>query len=413
MTTFTDLQSQLASHRVQQGATALEVAAARAQLQGIRQQIATLGRTAGREQGQEAAALREQADALAAKLKDLSGRYAGLRSDGTSLLGQFATLADPAAQAAQLNDSIPILLFPVRLETRFHQSVPVVPGIAAVASTHQLWIRIYPDDCQVDSFDELLTKSDLDNATAFWIARWRAGGVEAQERGAWRVFVGGAGSGRAAYIIKQFAPLNPADKPAKIDPQDVVLVIVPQTTVTAAEQAAAISYFTAVWKADGDAAKEDLALAALTIAVGAARRDVIRAQFAPDPNGWDPPQPFTRSQVRVSVAVLNLPPAPVLKQTSWTEAPKAFALPDRFVAMLWNGGVEVKQVVGNPIPDGLATGPDPSLSQADQIKTVDDDLVLNDDLLWISDFERAVSVGVGGGCGGLRPPACTRHPVLV
>ena len=49
-----------------------------------------------------------------------------------------------------------------------------------------LEVRIYPDDCQIDSFEELLTKTEIENAREFWASMWRAGGVEAQERGAWR-----------------------------------------------------------------------------------------------------------------------------------------------------------------------------------------------------------------------------------
>src|SRR5262249_26461706 len=159
------------------------------------------------------------------------------------------------------------------LETRFHLPAAEIPGAVVAVRQPQLWIRIYPDDCQVDSFEELLTLSEVANAREFWASMWRAGSVEAQERGAWRALVGGSGSGRATYIVKQYSPTNLQDKPSKVDPQDVVLVIVPQIDVTVAEQAAAFTYYTAVWKADGDTIKENAALAVFQGIVGNARAD--------------------------------------------------------------------------------------------------------------------------------------------
>ena len=391
MSNFTDLRTQITGARASNGESAIKLAIAREQLKALEQQIAALQRTGDQPR---VADLKRQAAALSAQVGELRTQVAGIRADSAKLLGQLAGLADPTEQIAELDDAFPILLFPVRIETRFHRPEPT-PRITVPARTPQLWIRIYPDDCQVDSFEDLLTQSELDNARSFWAGMWRAGGVEAQERGAWRSLVGGSGSGRADYIIQQFQPINPGDKPAKIDPQDVVLVIVPQIDVTPAEQTAAFDFFIAVWKADGDKAQEDVALATFQDAVGAARADEIRAKFSPEPNGQNPPKPYARAQVRVSCALLKLPLPPTAKQSSWTEAPKAFALPDRFVAILSNGGAEVKRAFGNPIPDGLATGPDPSLPPGDQIKHVGDDLALNDDLLWVSDFERAVALGMG------------------
>jgi hypothetical protein len=398
MTNFADLRTQLAQKRADKDASAASLAVLREQLRNLQQQIADLRRVTDPRERQRLAALEKQAAALTQEIDRQRKTVAGLKAGASDLLGQLTAFADPTKQIEQLNDAFPILLFPVRLETRFHQ--PESPGrigvIAAVAApAPQLWIRIYPDDCQVDSFEELLSATEVTNAREFWASMWRAGGVEAQERGAWRALVGGSGSGRAAYIIKQYIPDNLPDKPVKVDPQDVVLVIVPQIDLTPIQQTAAFTYFTAVWAADGDSQKEDDAFTALQTAVGNVLADDIKTKFAPETNGQDPPKPYTRAQVRVSCSVLKLPASPPTKTTAWTQAPKAFAMPDRFVAILYSGGIEVQRIVGNPVTDGLAVGPDPSLPPDEQIKKSGDDLVLNDDLLWMSDFERAVAVGMG------------------
>jgi hypothetical protein len=422
MTAFTDLRTQLAQARAQKSAADAQVAQQNAKLKAVQSQIATLSRQAGRQTAATLAALQKQADALTTQAAASRQQASQAQANATQLLGQIVQLEDPTQQISELSDQIPILLFPVRLEVRFHKAAAMtIPGsptgvsaasgaantapagtvgaptraaAAVVANVPQLWIRIYPDDCQIDSFETMLTDVEIQNLTAFWIAMWRAGSVEAQERGAWRSLVAGSGSGRAAYMVTQYAPSNPAGKPVKVNAQDVVLVIVPETTVTSQEQTWAFDYWTAVWTANGDATQEQAALATLQSHVGNARAADLIAHFAPDPNGWDPLKPYTRAQVNVQCAVLQLPAAPVTKQTSWTQAPHMVAQPDRFVALLYSG-TTVKTVIGNPIPDGLTTGPDPSLPKDQQIHLTNDDLVLDDNLQWLADFDRAVAVGMG------------------
>lgn len=391
MTAFTDLRDQLAAARMQRDAAAAALARQREVLKNLQRRIADVQRTVDGDAARaRLASLTAQARELSEALDAQRGALGALKTSATQLAGELAALADPSTQIEALDDGVPILLFPVRVEVRFHQGVQ-----ASGASGSQLWVRIYPDDCQIDGFEALLTDSELSNATAFWVATWRAGGVLAQERGAWRSLTASSGSGRAAYVISQFAPVNPADRPTKAQPQDVVLVIVPQLEVTPTEQAAAVTYWTAVWHADGADAPVQAAYAALQGAVGAARAAALVAGFAPDPIGWDPPAPSTRADVALTIAVLHLPPPPTTRQASWTQAPKAVALPDRFVVIASNAGVVAQRVVGRPIPDALATSPDPSLPVGEQIGVTDDDLALDANLAWVADFDRAVEVGMG------------------
>ena len=55
-----------------------------------------------------------------------------------------------ARRRAAWPTGIPILLFPLRLETRFKRPPAGQP---------QLWVRVYPDDCLVDGFEESLTET--------------------------------------------------------------------------------------------------------------------------------------------------------------------------------------------------------------------------------------------------------------
>src|SRR5262249_62072494 len=70
-------------------------------------------------------------------------------------------------------------------------------------------VRIYPDECLIDTFEELVSETELYSGRIFWREYFRAAGVEEDERAAWRGLVASHGSGRATWIIKKFRPLNP------------------------------------------------------------------------------------------------------------------------------------------------------------------------------------------------------------
>jgi hypothetical protein len=396
VTAFGELRRDLTAQRAVAASSAHELAVAREELRDLRRALAEAARTDQSTQAVDVSAAKEREAALAQKVDELRGRVDAGRELRNELLGRLAELADPDEQIQELDDSYPILLFPLRVETRFRGPDAAEPSRRRGGrDPSRLCVRFYPDDCQVDSFEELLTKVEVDNARAFWIEMWRAGGVPAQERGAWRALVGGSGSGRAAYTVRQYRPVNASAKPSKRRPQDVVLVIVPEIDVAPAERDAAFEYFIAVWKADGNVTREEAALARFHEEVGAARAGEIVEGFSPDPAGQDPPEPYRRAQVGVQCAVLDLPDAPPTKTSSWTQAPRAFALPDRFVVTLFRGDEEVRRVVGNPVASDLATGPDPSLDASQQVREEDGDLFLEEGMRWVADFPRAVEAGMG------------------
>jgi hypothetical protein len=157
----------------------------------------------------------------------------------------------------------PLVLFPVRLETRFHSG--------------QLWLRIFPDDIHVNSFEAELT-GDEQAARAVFLQRAQA----AQD------------AARAAF---------------------------------------------------GDLARQ----------FGAARA------------AW--------------IAGDNVPAA--AKASQWTRAPFANSLPERWIVLGYTvaGGPSQLLAVGPPIPETLNVGPTPGATN-------------DDGAAWITDFDRAVQVGM-------------------
>jgi hypothetical protein len=110
-------------------------------------------------------------------------------------------MAQPWDLVEQLEDNLPFLLFPVRLETRF----------MAVENAHELWIRIFPDDIAVHTHEKDLTAREVDSGRTFWREMW-AGAREfdekkqAMEKGAWRVLAEAYGGTRAAWVARETEP---------------------------------------------------------------------------------------------------------------------------------------------------------------------------------------------------------------
>ncbi len=112
---------------------------------------------------------------------------------------------DPRDGIGALGDSTPILMFPVRIETRF------------TASGDELMLRMYPDDCLIDTFDPTLTTTEVTNAQAYWAAIWDAAGDEDAERAAWAALVRAHGAGRARWIVESYRPANANQQPTVPD----------------------------------------------------------------------------------------------------------------------------------------------------------------------------------------------------
>ena len=109
----------------------------------------------------------------------------------------------PRRAVSNLDDSIPFLMIPVRIETRF-----VTTGRAP-----ELWLRVYPDDIVIHSHEPILTAQEVAEGKKYWRAIFNAeknGGEQKddQKKSAWNNLALLFGSPRAAWIVKQTRPLN-------------------------------------------------------------------------------------------------------------------------------------------------------------------------------------------------------------
>ena len=99
----------------------------------------------------------------------------------------------------------PVVLFPVRLETRFFSQAD---------GTTELCVRVYPDKVHIDSHEPELTDEELTWGRHFWEETWRASTDLERQKSAWRQLADRFDPNRAAWIARALKPLNPEDRPA-------------------------------------------------------------------------------------------------------------------------------------------------------------------------------------------------------
>lgn len=105
-----------------------------------------------------------------------------------------------------LSASVPLLLLPVRLETRFVKT----------GTLYVLLIRIYPDVVHVDSFERGLSEMEVKWGEHFWDQTKLAGVDQDKQLNAWAQLAQVFGPRRAAWIAKKTDPSEP--EPIQADP---------------------------------------------------------------------------------------------------------------------------------------------------------------------------------------------------
>ncbi|MTV36366.1 hypothetical protein [Duganella radicis] len=288
--------------------------------------------------------------------------------------------ADPREAVRLLPDRDPLLLLPLRLETRFVQG----------RQGKELLVRVYPDSCLVDSHDERLSEAELASAKRYWAERWCAAGQRNAHLAAWRELVNRHGAGRARHILQAWQPLNPADEPVVAG--DAIVLVIPVAALPAKAQEVA-DYWKAVWLADGAPAGVQAAYDQLAAALGEEQAAQAIAAYVP----WRFTERGSAGGTRTlaGIAWLQLPPDPATRPASWSGSAVADPMPGRFVLVLSRGAVR-REVLGNEVrqplyvsfdPSGLLGGGPPAADGAS--------LKFPDETRWLADFEVALKFGMG------------------
>ena len=238
----------------------------------------------------------ERTGASAAQLAKVDSQIAKLRDKQTSLAGQLRTANDalanlrdrmaigvePEQLVATLDGKVPILLLPVRLETRFFND------------DTELRIRIYPDQAHLNGHEPELTDAEL-RAGKWYMEQHQNAATPEIKREAWRALVQRFGARRSRWITDS----------------------------------------------------------------------------------------------------VQQPSPPATKSASWTRAIQAIALPDRWVAIGYQGATEVFRKWSLGVPDALAVSLTPIPGNEDEEPPLpDDELPIDEGMRWTIDYKRALAEGM-------------------
>jgi hypothetical protein len=110
-------------------------------------------------------------------------------------------IPDSPAVGTQLSAGAarPLVLFPVRLETRFF---PLAAGGS------ELRVRVYPDTVHIDTHEPALTPDEVTWGKHFWNETLEAGTDEERRKATWRQLADRFGAPRAAWVARTLTPLN-------------------------------------------------------------------------------------------------------------------------------------------------------------------------------------------------------------
>jgi hypothetical protein len=108
----------------------------------------------------------------------------------------------PQQLIEEWDDSLPIMLLPLRVETRFKDA--------------ELWVRVFPDEIAINTHEKLLTEREQTFGMAYWKGL-RAAKDDDARKSAWQDLVKRFGGNRAAWVALQTKPTNWSDPPPASD----------------------------------------------------------------------------------------------------------------------------------------------------------------------------------------------------
>ncbi len=169
-------------------------------LDALRQRISGLQARQDDQLAEMAAADLAGRKRLRRALARLEGQAAGLRDDLAAARQKIAD-ADAAAGdplgAGAIDPALPLLLLPVRIETRYQRNI--------------LSLRVYPDDIHVDTHEPRLTPREAEALSAY--GRTLKGGSEADRKAGFLDLVTGFGLRRALYLDRVVDGPDPGRRP--------------------------------------------------------------------------------------------------------------------------------------------------------------------------------------------------------
>lgn len=317
--------------------------------------------------------LNETETALNTSIAHQRSILADLSGTESALLEQFKSYTDPRTNLDNLPDDFPALLFPVRLETRFKRLD------TGGRTPYQLWVRIFPDECSIDTFEDIPSEAEIKQIQQYWSIVWAAGQsndpelqsyIANQKKGAWKLLAGSIQAGRAYWLTENYLPLNQGDLPVRNSASDLRLIIAAEEIPATNE--AILGYWISFVKAK-NSSEQQAAFSILSGLVGGEENATkLLADYKP---ANLPPNFSVAAEVTVRASFINFPKSDAVntKLSAWAQPAKLKCFPERFVLLGYSGNEngQPKQVlneIGQIIPDPLIVGPNPSLDTRQVLK---------------------------------------------
>ncbi|MGI9069300.1 MAG: hypothetical protein ACR2HX_23230 [Pyrinomonadaceae bacterium] len=323
----------------------------------------------------------QDTQALDRRQREIESRIDRLRADCSDCDGKLnAAIGDiyrrdphPRGALAHVDDRIPFLLLPVRIETIF---VPT-QNIEGQAHT-ELWVRVYPDEIAIHTHEKTLTDREVVAGELYWTelvaALYLRDEQDKRRRAAWRHLVELFGGQRAAWVARQTKPTDYEALAAGGAPETLLDVL----------RSLDPNFFNDLFALD------------LSVRARAALQDAVAANDADafsrlaDEEKW-----FDRINAVVRRRITGFPVPDLTKTDAWSRAPRTNILPDRFVLLLYGSETaDPREITGNLIPDTMFVGPDPMDAKA-AFENKDRALTYGSTFDWMSDFDKAVAQGMG------------------
>ena len=313
--------------------------------------------------------------------------------------------------------------------------------------TDELWVRVYPDNLMVQAHEPELTAQELAEGKKYWKNRWIASGDPDLELGAWRGLTALLGAHRAAWVARALDPS------AETTNAGLLSAAPSEALVAATKTLAEIGEKTSAFKpaaGPNDAfvngvmalhMESSLNIAAARL-IGTSEEQVFLLEKAGTQlqrigvrigeivkrlEGFSPAQQqqfaavFQKMTERIaafqalSTMLRNIQaldadafgrrfpdepftfPENTLRAGNITKTPVSPVLPGRFVVVTKNDGEFRHIVVGNPVPADLPMGVKPALNgeTPDWVRTPEGDLIPEEGIRWMTDFEEAQRKGMG------------------
>ena len=118
-------------------------------------------------------------------------------------IGGLFTDPHPRNAVANMDDGIPFLLLPVRIETCFVNA----------GQTNELWVRVYPDEIAIHTHEKILTDDEVTAGEVYWTEifnaeKANAANKEDRKKKAWSVLADSFNPQRSAWVALQTKPAN-------------------------------------------------------------------------------------------------------------------------------------------------------------------------------------------------------------